>query len=41
VRGVNNFEDVLGASVVELTEAAEVLGITVGMSGREALELMC
>jgi uncharacterized protein YunC (DUF1805 family) len=41
VRGVNNFEDVLNAKVVEVTAAAKAIGINEGMSGREALELMC
>ena len=40
VRGVANFDDMLAASVCEVSEAAAKLGITVGMSGREALKLM-
>ncbi|MBN2110256.1 MAG: DUF1805 domain-containing protein [Methanosarcinaceae archaeon] len=40
VRGVNTFEDVLGSQVVGATQKAIDLGIKVGMTGREALELM-
>ena len=40
VRGVKSFEDMLNASVVEVTELARKLGIEPGMNGREALEKM-
>ena len=40
VKGVNTFDDVLEASVVGATEPAINLGIKMGMTGREALELM-
>ncbi|KXS44528.1 MAG: hypothetical protein AWU59_465 [Methanolobus sp. T82-4] len=40
VKGVNTFEDVLEAFVVGATQEAINLGIKVGMTGREALELM-
>ena len=40
VTGVRNFEDVLAASVVEVTTAAEDIGIKTGISAKEALELM-
>jgi uncharacterized protein YunC (DUF1805 family) len=40
VRGVQSFEDMLNASVVEVTELARELGIEPGMTGREALEKM-
>lgn len=38
VRGVNDFDDMLDAEIVEATTAAQELGVQVGMSGREALE---
>jgi uncharacterized protein YunC (DUF1805 family) len=37
---VNSFEDVLAAPVVGATQKAINLGIKVGMTGKEALELM-
>ena len=37
VSGVSNYEDMLKASVKAVSPAAEVLGITPGMSGRDAL----
>ena len=37
VRGVKNFDDMLGAVVAEVSPAAAELGVAVGMSGREAL----
>ena len=40
VKGVSTFEDVLKAAVVGATQAAIDLGIRMGMTGREALELM-
>ncbi len=40
VKGVNTFDDVLDAAVVGATQAAIHLGIKLGMTGREALELM-
>jgi uncharacterized protein YunC (DUF1805 family) len=40
VSGVNSFEDVLEARIVEATGKAEELGITKGLTGREALEKM-
>ncbi|WP_135610007.1 YunC family protein [Methanococcoides sp. AM1] len=40
VRGVNNFEDVLHAEVLDVTNHAKAIGIKAGMKGHEALELM-
>ena len=40
VRGVANYDDMLKAAVCEVSEAAAKLGVTVGMSGRDALKLM-
>ncbi len=40
VRGVANFDDMLAATVCEVSEAAAKRGIAVGMSGLEALKLM-
>ena len=40
VKGVQNFEDMLKVSVVEVTELARKLGIEPGITGREALEKM-
>lgn len=40
VRGVNNFEDVLHAEVLDVTKHAKALGVKAGMKGHEALELM-
>jgi len=40
VKGVRTFEDVLKAPVVGATPSAISLGVKVGMTGREALELM-
>ncbi len=40
VKGVRTFNDMLNGTVVELTSAAEALGIKMGMKGREALERM-
>lgn len=38
VRGVQTLRELLQKPVVEATEAAQRLGVTVGMSGQEALE---
>ncbi|WMW21865.1 DUF1805 domain-containing protein [Methanolobus mangrovi] len=40
VKGVSTFDDVLQALVIGATQKAIDLGIKVGMTGREALELM-
>ncbi|WP_094227116.1 YunC family protein [Methanolobus psychrotolerans] len=40
VKGVRTFDDALKAPVVGATQAAMNLGIKVGMTGQEALELM-
>jgi uncharacterized protein YunC (DUF1805 family) len=40
VKGVQSFEDMLKAPVVEVTQQAKELGIEPGMTGREALERM-
>ena len=40
VKGVKTFDDVLQAPVVGATQEAINLGIKVGMTGKEALELM-
>jgi uncharacterized protein YunC (DUF1805 family) len=40
VKGVSTFDDVLDAAVVGATSAAIRLGIKLGMTGKEALELM-
>jgi uncharacterized protein YunC (DUF1805 family) len=40
VKGVQSFEDMLNASVIEVTKLARELGIELGMTGREALEKM-
>ena len=40
VKGVQNFEDMLKVSIVEVTELARKLGIEPGMTGQEALEKM-
>jgi len=40
VKGVQNFEDMLKAQVVESTQLARKLGIEPGMTGKEALERM-
>ena len=40
VKGVQNFEDVLKAQIVEVTQSARELGIEPGMTGRDALEKM-
>lgn len=40
VKGVGNFEDMLKAQVVEVTQLARNLGIEPGMTGKEALNRM-
>ncbi len=40
VSGVKSFDDMLKASVIALSSAAERLGVKIGMSGKEALELL-
>ena len=37
VTGVKNYDDMLSAKVVKLSKSAEDKGLTLGMSGREAL----
>ena len=38
--GVKNFEDLLNAGIKEMTLKAASIGIKVGMTGKEALDLM-
>jgi uncharacterized protein YunC (DUF1805 family) len=38
VKGVNTVNEILERPVVAITPVAETLGITIGMSGRHALE---
>ena len=38
VTGVGSFDDMLDAEIIAVSQAAEGLGVTVGMKGREALE---
>jgi len=40
VKGVQSFEDMLNATVVEVTKFARDLGVETGMTGREALKKM-
>lgn len=40
VKGVKNFEEVLKAKVVEVSEKAKENGINEGITGKEALEKM-
>jgi uncharacterized protein YunC (DUF1805 family) len=40
VTGVRDYEDMLRAQVVSVSERAEQLGVTVEMSGREALIIL-
>jgi uncharacterized protein YunC (DUF1805 family) len=40
VTGVRTFEDVLEAKAVEVSEAGKLLGITIGMTAKEALNKM-
>jgi len=39
VRGVDNFEEMLAAEVQAVSSLGEQLGVRVGMTGAEALEL--
>lgn len=41
VRSVSTFDDVLQAPIIGVTPKAASLGISVGMTGEKALELMC
>lgn len=40
VTGVKNFDDMLEARVVRLSEAAQAAGVSEGMTGREALGVL-
>jgi uncharacterized protein YunC (DUF1805 family) len=40
VTGVKTFDDMLGATVVKASEAAEKLNVKPGITGREALRLL-
>lgn len=40
VRGVSNYDEMLAATVQEVSAAAAALGVKSGMTGREALALM-
>jgi uncharacterized protein YunC (DUF1805 family) len=40
VRGVSNYDDMLRAQITDVTSAAAALGISPGMTGAEALELL-
>jgi len=40
VTGVKTFDDVLNAKAIDVSEAAKKLGITVGMTAKEALMKM-
>lgn len=40
VRGVKNFDDMQNAAVVEVSPAAAERGVAVGMTGRDALQLL-
>ena len=40
VTGVASFDDMLAAKVVRMSAAAAALGVTVGMTGKDALMLM-
>jgi Uncharacterized conserved protein len=40
IKGVQSFEDMLKAEVVEVTQQAKELGVEPGMTGREALKRM-
>ena len=41
VRGVASFDDMMNAKVQEVSGKAAELGVTPGITGREALEKMC
>lgn len=38
VRGVNNYDEMLGAQIVAVSKAAAALGVEVGQSGESALK---
>lgn len=40
VRGVKNFDDVLNANIVEVSEKAKEAGIMIGMKGRDVLKII-
>lgn len=40
VRGVASFDDMLNASVCELSESAKNLGVEAGISGAKALQIL-
>ncbi len=40
VTGVKSFEDVLNAKAMDVSDAAKKLGITIGMTAKEALNKM-
>ncbi len=40
VTGVASYDDMLAAKVAKVSSAAAALGVTVGMSGKEALQTM-
>ena len=40
VTGVKTYEDMLSAKVVRVSETARTLGLTEGISGREAISLL-
>ncbi len=40
VTGVDSFDDVLKAKVIKISQRAIELGITEGMTGREALDIL-
>jgi uncharacterized protein YunC (DUF1805 family) len=40
VTGVSSFDDVLAAKVVSVSSGAKVLGISEGMSGKDALAIL-
>lgn len=40
VTGVNTFDDVLNAKAVDVSKAAQDIGISIGMQAKEALKMM-
>jgi uncharacterized protein YunC (DUF1805 family) len=40
VTGVKDFQDMLNAKVIKLSKAAEEMGLSLGISGKEALSLL-
>ena len=40
VTGVNSYDDMFAKNVVAVSKAAQAKGVAVGMTGREALELL-